>query len=177
MDDGGSAATARRMIRLCFHGAESTGKSTLARKLGYPWVPEFGREWCEARGTDLTMDDLFAIAHGQDVAIQAAVQARPPVLILDTDPLMTAAWAQMLFGEIPDRLLSYERADHYLLFAPDVAWDDDGTRCFGTSDQRERFAAVAHDVLTQAGVGFDCIFGNWNEREVLVRAVISRLLV
>ena len=31
------------MIRICFHGAESTGKSELARRLearfGYPWVP------------------------------------------------------------------------------------------------------------------------------------------
>ena len=35
------------MIRICFHGAESTGKSVLAmklnRELGVPWVPEFGR--------------------------------------------------------------------------------------------------------------------------------------
>ena len=35
------------MIRICFHGAESTGKSVLAeqlsRDLDCPWVPEYGR--------------------------------------------------------------------------------------------------------------------------------------
>ena len=40
------------MIRVCFHGAESTGKSVLARRLearfGWPWVPEYGREYAEA---------------------------------------------------------------------------------------------------------------------------------
>ncbi|WP_346426934.1 ATP-binding protein [Novosphingobium sp. PC22D] len=108
------------MIRICFHGAESTGKSTLAARLGHPVVPEFGRAYCEAHGTDLAMADLLAIAEGQDAAMRAAMAARPPVLLLDTDPLMTAAWARMLSGTVPEALLAYEKAEHYLLFAPDV---------------------------------------------------------
>ena len=63
------------MITVCFHGAESTGKSVLANKLsremGATWVPEYGRTYCEERGTDLDMADLLAIAEGQAVAAQA----------------------------------------------------------------------------------------------------------
>jgi nicotinamide riboside kinase len=85
------------MITVCFHGAESTGKSVLAdklsRELGATWVPEYGRTYCEERGTDLDMADLLAIAEGQAAAVEAAMAPRPRLLILDTDQLMTAAWA------------------------------------------------------------------------------------
>ena len=41
------------MIRVCLHGAESTGKSTLARKLAArfacPAVPEYGRTYAEGK--------------------------------------------------------------------------------------------------------------------------------
>jgi NadR type nicotinamide-nucleotide adenylyltransferase len=165
------------LIRVCFHGAESTGKSALAKKLhaefGWPWVPEFGRGYCEAGGTELVMADLLAIAEGQDKAMRAAAAIAPPVLILDTDPLMTAAWAEMLFGEIPEVLLGYEKADRYLLFSPDVPWVDDGTRFFGTQEQRARFAVLAEQVLVRAGLPFERISGDWEEREAQVRAAIA----
>jgi nicotinamide riboside kinase len=125
---------------VCFHGAESTGKSVLAERLrqrfGWPWVPEYGRAYAERHGTHFTMDDLLAMAEGQNAAMLAASDAAPEVLILDTDPLMTAAWAQMLFGAAPEALFAYPKADLYLLFAPDVPWVADGTRFFGTAEAR-----------------------------------------
>jgi NadR type nicotinamide-nucleotide adenylyltransferase len=164
------------MKRICFHGAESTGKSVLAERLGYPWVPEYGRAYCEERGLDLTMSDLLAIAAGQDDAIRAAAAQNPAVLVLDTDPLMTAAWAQMLFGEVPDALLAYDKADSYLLFAADVPWIADGTRFFGTAAKRAEFAAIAEDVLVRANVPFQRIWGSWEQREGHTRAAIAAAL-
>ncbi len=165
------------MIRICFHGAESTGKSVLAAQLsaelGCPWVPEYGRAYCEERGIDLAMADLLAIAAGQDAHMQLAAAARPPLLILDTDPLMTAAWAQMLFGQVPDELMGYDKAELYLLFEADVPWVADGTRFFGTTELRAAFAALAEAVLVQAGVPFKRITGNWAERAAQLRAAIS----
>ncbi len=164
------------MITVCLHGAESTGKSTLARRLGYPWVPEYGRTWCERHGTDLTREDLLAIARGQDEANRAAMAANPPLLLLDTDQLMTAAWARMLFGDVPGELMAYPRADHYLLFEPDVPWREDGTRLFGTDSARARFARIAQDVLVEAGVSFTRIGGSWEAREEQVRAAVAGFL-
>ncbi len=164
------------MIRICLHGAESTGKSALAGKLGYPWVPEYGRAYCEERGTDLTLDDLLAIAAGQDAAMRDAAAAAPPVLVLDTDPLMTAAWAQMLFGQVPEVLLSYDKADLYLLFEVDVPWVADGTRLFGTAEERAGFAALAQDMLVRTAVPFVRISGTWQERERRAREAINHML-
>ncbi|MCZ8322285.1 MAG: AAA family ATPase [Novosphingobium sp.] len=167
------------MIRICFHGAESTGKSVLigklVRELGLPSVPEFGREWAETRGTDFTPAALLEIAAGQDAAMRAAAAAAPPLLLLDTDPLMTAAWFAMLHGSVPPELLGYEKAEHYLLFDPDVPWVADGTRFFGTPETRARFAVLAEEMLVHAGVPFTRIGGTWAEREARVRSEIRRL--
>ncbi len=163
---------------VCFHGAESTGKSVLAdrlaRELGLPWVPEYGRTYCEERGTDLVMADLLAIAEGQAAANDHARYSAPPLLILDTDQLMTAAWAEMLFGTVPPALLTYPKADLYLLFEADVPWIDDGTRFFGKGPLRSRFAALAEDMLVRTGVAFQRISGRWEEREAQVRRALQQ---
>lgn len=163
------------MIRVCFHGAESTGKSVLAANLGYPWVPEYGRRYAEAHGTEFAMSDLLAIAEAQHEAMRAAAASQPEVLILDTDPLMTAVWAQILFGAVPEVLLGYPKAELYLEFAADVPWIADGTRLFGTAAARARFAASAHDMLVRTGVPFVTITGNWENRAAAVRAAIAEL--
>jgi NadR type nicotinamide-nucleotide adenylyltransferase len=166
------------MITICLHGAESTGKSVLAEKLarrfGCPWVPEYGRTYCEERGTDIGMADLLAIAEGQAMAVEAAAASHPKLLILDTDQLMTAAWAKMLFGEVPDALMACPKADLYLLFEADVPWIDDGTRFFGKGPLRSRFAALAEEMLLNAGVRYQRISGSWEEREAQAVAAIQR---
>jgi len=147
------------VIRVCFHGAESTGKSTLARKLadrfGCPLVPEYGRIHAEERGTEFTLGGLLGIAREQDRLMHEA------------------AWAEMLFGEVPDELLRYPKAELYLLFQPDVPWVDDGTRFFGTPELRARFAAVAEAMLVRAGVPFRTVAGDWDERERQAVAAIE----
>ena len=164
------------MIRLCFHGAESPGKAVLstrlAAELGLPLVTEYGRDYAEAHGTDFTMADLLAIAAGHEAAVRAVEQAGAALCLLDTDPLMTAAWAEMLFGAVPTALLAYPKADLYLLFEADVPWVEDGTRLFGTAAERARFAAVTEAMLVRARVPFTRIAGTWDERDAATRAAI-----
>ena len=168
------------MIRVCFHGAESTGKTVLAGKLGaelgYPVVPEYGRACAEAHGTDFTMAGLLDIAREQDRLMQEAAAAAPRLLLLDTDPLMTAAWAEMLFGTVPEGLLGYDRAEHYLLLSAEVPWTADGTRMFGTATDRARFAVIAEQMLVRTGVSYQRIGGDWGEREREAGAAIGALL-
>lgn len=167
------------MLTVCFHGAESTGKSVLAEQLhrtrGWVWVPEYGRAYAETHGTAFTLADLLAIAAGQEAARLAAAALDPPVLLLDTDPLMTAAWAEMLFGTAPAELLAYPKADRYLLFAADTPWQADGTRLFGTPESRARFAAVAEAMLVRTGVRWQRVSGDWAERERQVLAAVQAL--
>lgn len=168
------------MKTVCLHGAESTGKSVLCERFlvarGWPFVPEYGRFYCEEHGIDLTMADLLVIAEGQARSNRHAMLAEPPVLLLDTDQLMTAAWAQMLFGEVPPQLLAYPKADLYLLFEADTPWREDGTRFFGEDDTRARFAALSEEMLLRAEVPFVRIAGSWAEREAQAAAAIESLL-
>jgi NadR type nicotinamide-nucleotide adenylyltransferase len=157
------------VIRVCLHGAESTGKSTLAEKLAArfdcPLVSEYGRTYAETHGTAFTLADLLAIAREQDRLMRKAAARSPRLLILDTDPLMTAAWAEMLFGQVPGELLAYPKAELYLLFLPGVPWVADGTRFFGTAELRMRFAEAAETMLVRARVPYLPVGGDWDERE------------
>ena len=167
------------MLRtICLHGPESTGKSTVGPRLAAHfqgrYVAEFGRTYCEAHGTDLTMADLVAIAVGHDAETRAAVaQGRLPV-ILDTDPLMTAVWADMLFGHRDpwfDRWIG--TADLYLLFDIDLPWIDDGTRMFGGEAARRRFFELSQRELEQRGVRWAPVGGEGPQRYLNALAAIE----
>lgn len=166
---------------VCFHGAESTGKSMLAPRLalrlGGLVVPEYGRTYAEANGTDLDDIDLLAIFDGHCAATKEALAQKPDWLISDTDALMTQAWAIMLLGRrLPEIDLWEDVADLYLVPAMDLEWLEDGTRLFGSAEDRAAFAAQARQVLVDAGVPFRTIFGTWEEREAEVRACIADVI-
>lgn len=152
---------------ICLHGVESTGKSVLAERLASHFetvaVAEYGRVHCEIYGTDCTREDLLLIGRTQQAMIDAAKPWCKRRLIADTDALMTAAWSQMMIGEVPEDLLRYPKADLYLLLEPDVAWIDDGTRLYD-GPERERFHGFATAILESSGVRFERLGGTWDER-------------
>ena len=153
-----------RTRTICLHGPESTGKSTLAPLLAAYFaaevVPEYGRSFCETYGTTLTMDDLVDIAETHDAMTVAALARADTHLILDTDPLMTAVWADMLFGARDPWFAQWDRtADLYLLLDIDIPWVDDGTRMFGGDAERQRFFALARAELEARGVAWALVSG------------------
>jgi NadR type nicotinamide-nucleotide adenylyltransferase len=154
---------------ICLHGPESTGKSTLgprlAEALGGIYVEEFGRTWSEAKGLGFTMTDLIAIAKGHMAATRDALNRRPPYVILDTDPLMTAVWAEMLFGTRDPWFDRFKAtADFYLMFDIDLPWVPDGTRMFGTDELRMRFFELSKAELERRHLPWAMIRGAGEER-------------
>lgn len=154
---------------VCLHGPESTGKSTLAPRLARHFdtecIAEFGRTYCERYGTDLSMADLVMIGHAHDLKIRAALAKAAPPLILDTDPLMTAVWADMMFGRRDpwfDRWTN--TADLYLLFDIDLPWEADGTRMFGSPAARHRFFDLCRRELDRRQVRWVTISGQGSQR-------------
>ncbi|WP_341209134.1 AAA family ATPase [uncultured Sphingomonas sp.] len=154
---------------VCLHGPESTGKSTMAPRLAHQFdsvcVAEFGRTYCETYGTDLTMADLVVIAQTQDAKARKAVDSGARPVILDTDPLMSAVWADMMFGR---RDAWFDRwqgtADLYLLFDIDLPWIEDGTRMFGSHRDRTRFFDLSRRELERRGVPWALIQGEGSRR-------------
>jgi NadR type nicotinamide-nucleotide adenylyltransferase len=174
---GGAGA----MMRVCLTGVESSGKSMLAPRLAARFgglvVPEYGRTYAETHGTDFTAADLHRIAEGHIATRRAAEQGRPPLIVEDTDIVLTAAWAEMLFGAADPALEAIRAtADLYLLFSPDVPWIADGTRLFGTAERRARFHALIVAGLDRRGILPLLIEGDWEQRyESAVAAVAARI--
>jgi HTH-type transcriptional regulator, transcriptional repressor of NAD biosynthesis genes len=154
---------------ICLHGPESTGKTTLApllaRHFGTLYVPEYGRTYCEQFGLTLAMDDLVAIGRTHAAMTHALRGQCTKRLILDTDPLMTAVWADMLFGRRDPWFEHFDAtADLYLLLDIDVPWVDDGTRYFGDDRQRERFFDLSRRELERRGLAYRVVRGPRDQR-------------
>ncbi len=152
------------MKRICLHGPESTGKSTLgtrlAAHLGCEVVPEYGRAYCEANGTDIGMAELVHIAQTQDAMNKAAAARDGAIVLFDTDPLITAVWAEMMFETRDpwfDAFTGY--ADLYLLLDIDLPFVDDGLRVYADPDERRRFFALCKSKLEARGVPYTLISG------------------
>ncbi|ALH79315.1 AAA family ATPase [Sphingopyxis macrogoltabida] len=154
---------------ICLHGAESTGKSTLAprlaARLGGLVVPEYGRAYSEANGTDFDAADLLAIFEGHIAATGAAMASDPAWLVSDTDPLMTQAWAIMLLGQRLPRIDAWSAvADLYLVPAMDLPWEEDGTRLFGSDLARRQFMEVAIGELDRRRLAWAWVEGEGDAR-------------
>lgn len=166
-----------KLRTICLHGPESTGKSHIASRLaahlGGEVVEEYGREYAEARGTDFTMRDLLEIAKTHDAGVRTMLSAGIEPLVLDTDPLMTAVWADMLFGTRDPWFDSWTgTADLYLLFDIDLPWVADGTRMFGSDEERRRFFDLSRAELERRGLRWALVSGEGEARwESVLRAV------
>jgi nicotinamide riboside kinase len=135
-------------------GAESTGKTTLARALAtdlatrtgtrVTWVPEVLREWCDAAGRTPRPHEQWDIARAQQARIDEAA-ARHAVVVCDTTAVMTAVYSALLFS---DRSLeawaaqAHARVALTLVTAPDLPWEADGLQRDGPHVQAPVDAAV-----------------------------------
>lgn len=130
--------------RVVLIGAESTGKTTLARDLAEQfatrWVPEYGREYWERKVAGLPMDgplpgwtsDEFAhIAAEQQRREDEAARSADRVLICDTNAFATGTWHERYLGfrdPRVDEIGRRDRVDLYLLAEPDFRFVQDGWR-------------------------------------------------
>ena len=128
----------RTGLRIAIVGAESTGKTALARDLAAhvaaqrnwrtTWVGEVLREWCDAHGRTPMPHEQAAIAAEQARRIDAAA-ATHDLVACDTTPLMTAVYSAMLFDDaslVADAIAFQRRCDLTLLTALDLPWVADG---------------------------------------------------
>ena len=156
----------RELVRkVVFLGAESTGKTTLARELaerhGTTWVPEFGRELWERKDGRLELADLELIAREQlRLEDEAALDARE-LLFCDTNVLATELWSRRLFGAADQavvELAARTEADYAtFLCEPDFAFAQDGTR--ETRAEQLRFHALVRTDLERRRLPFTVLAG------------------
>jgi len=163
--------------RVAFIGGESTGKTTLARvlaeRMGTQWVPEYGRTLWEAQGGELQAQDLLHIAEEQPRREEAAALAAQRWLFCDTTPLVTLGYSGWMFGTAPQALLQAALRPYDLLFlcAPDIAFDQDGTRV-GESFRAQQHAWYVRE-LQARGVGYVLLEGDLETRIARVQDALA----
>ena len=127
-------------LRIAIVGAESTGKSALARGLADALAREFGlrarvvdewlRDWCELHGRTPRADEQLGIAQEHARRIdEAAGEPGVDVLLCDTTPLMVAVYSDLLFDDRalePVARACQRTMDATLLTSLDLPWIADG---------------------------------------------------
>jgi NadR type nicotinamide-nucleotide adenylyltransferase len=122
--------------RVVFVGTESTGKSTLAKRMAAEldtlWTHEFGRELWEAQGLEGSFADHLKMARRQRQREDAASRHARRYLFCDTNAWTTLHWSLRSYGTADARLheLVDRTQDEYTWFlcANDFGWIQDGTR-------------------------------------------------
>ncbi|MBN8748498.1 AAA domain protein [Xylophilus ampelinus] len=154
-------------------GAESTGKTELARALaarlqargiGASLVGEYLREWCDREGRTPRPDEQAAIADEQTRRIAAA--AAGGVAVADTTALMTAVYSDLLFGDTSlydAALAAQRRCTVTLLTALDLPWVADGLQRDGPH-VREPVDGLVRAALARGGVPYTVVHGSGPER-------------
>lgn len=160
------------MLRVALLGGESSGKTTLAHRLHAALVAqgirallvdEHLRAWCEQAGRAPHADEQAGIATEQTRRIEAA---NAEVVIADTTALVVAAYSERYFDDRslwPAAIAAQRHIGLTLLMGLDLPWRSDGF--FRDSPEvRERIDAMLRRELQAAGIGFQTIYGQGEQR-------------
>lgn len=165
--------------KICFYGAESTGKSTLAKRMAdvynTEFVPEVAREIISSNV--FTLDDIVTIGYAHAARIEEKMRVANRILFCDTDAITTQIYSQYYLGAVPDVLYELEKAvqyDIYFLFDIDVPWVADDLRDLG--HQREVMFDIFKKALEIRNIPYIRVHGTYAEREAIVRKEIDKLL-
>lgn len=137
--------------RFCVVGPESTGKTTLTKKLANNFsgifLPEYGRIYYENKvlenpnyNYECKYPEISDIAKGH--YLYEELSKHHKILFADTDAIITKIFSEIYFGKTPKIVEEYIELrsnfyELYLVTAPTVPWVSDGQR--DLSHERNRF--------------------------------------
>jgi NadR type nicotinamide-nucleotide adenylyltransferase len=174
--------TLRKIVVL---GPESTGKSTLCKKLAEHyntlWVPEYAREYLEKNGVDYTYNDLLTIAIGQIELeenffknLNSNIQHSPitplgdtRLLFIDTDMYVMKVWSEFVFNKCHNWILNRiaeRKYDVYLLCDVDLPWVKDALREYPDQNTRKKLYCFYKDIMVNQSMPWCNISGNYEQR-------------
>lgn len=167
------------IYKIAIVGPESTGKSTLCKQLaehyGTGWVPEYAREYLEARDSLYKYEDLYQIALGQMASEDDACNrnqlrnhnGRNKAIFIDTELLVIKVWSEFVFNRCDNRILT-EMAKRnyslYLLCDTDLPWEPDPLREYPGLDARQQLFHHYREALVNQPSPWITICGDYSER-------------
>lgn len=167
--------------KVCISGTESTGKSTLAKRLAEHFntvfVPEMARSVVDTTAS-VTFEDLTTIAEVHATAINEAMTNSNKILIVDTDLNITRSYAAYLFQRSLSVPLWVEIANTFhlhLFLEPDCLFVQDGTRL--SEAERNRLSIYHKWQLDKNNIQYDTISGDWDQRFQTAVQIIDAMLM
>jgi HTH-type transcriptional regulator, transcriptional repressor of NAD biosynthesis genes len=160
------------VTKVCFVGAESTGKTTLAAAMAdrfqTVWMPEYGRELFELKQGQLDFDDLLAIAKEHLRREEELILEANRFLFCDTNAVVTEFWCRFYFGRCDPELASLaaqvERDYVYVLCGDDISWEQDGWRETGGGAAWRAHQRIVRADLERRGLAYVEVTGTLEGR-------------
>lgn len=155
--------------RICVFGPESTGKTTLTKKLAKHFhtvfADEYARGLLDFKNGDVVYSDIEKIARGHRASEEALAMQANKILFSDTDIITTKIWSEVLFKKCPswiDKEIENRKYDLYLLLDVDVPWVQDSQRYL--PEKRKWFLNLCIKELRKRKRKYVLISGNWEQR-------------
>lgn len=163
-------------------GAESTGKSTLAKQLSDSYngiiIPEFAREYIENLHRKYTYSDVEFIAKQQVGSLHEAKKRNTTFIFLDTWLIITKVWFELVYQKEPKWLLpelEQTKIDLFLLCDTDLPWIADNVRENG-GENRLLIQKKYIEFLEKYNLKYELISGNNKTRFKSAKLKIEELL-
>lgn len=155
--------------RIAILGAESTGKTTLARSLAMRfqtlWIPENAREYMSLHTGEYTVADIEKIAREQLAQEEETITRANRFLFVDTELIISKVWCMDVFGACPEWIeqeIARNRYDLYLLTSNDLPWVPDPVRV--NAQRRDYFFNWYKRELESHNFPFEIISGRYEAR-------------
>ncbi|MBL7473927.1 AAA family ATPase [Robertkochia sediminum] len=174
------------LVKVVLYGPESTGKTTLAKRLAEhyktAWVPEFARDYLQEKWDReqkaCERKDMIPIAVGQMESENELAKEADTVLILDTNLLVTMVYSEAYYDGYVDPLLEKyaleSQYDLYLLTYIDTPWEPDDLR--DRPDRREEMFDYFLNTLDTHGLPYEILKGDKEERFIKATNLIDKLI-
>jgi len=157
------------IYKVAILGAESTGKTTLAKKLADHYesiyIPEFAREYIENLNRPYSLNDIVAIAKQHQQNEKDAMRIANKILFTDTELIIAKVWCEEKFKIVPDYISEHLKAqqyDLYILTANDIPWQNDPVR--ENPDKRDYLFSLYEKELKNLKANYKIIDGTGETR-------------
>lgn len=168
------------VYKVCILGTESTGKSTISKKIAEKYdtvyVPEYGRELID-QTENCTYELLEATAKGHAKLIEKKLKIANRLLIIDTDVHITKSYSKYLFGKelvVEEWVDKMNECDLHFYLSNKCPYIQDGTRL--GEEQRNVLDQSHQEELKNNRIAYQIINGSWEERFEKICEVIDEKL-
>lgn len=163
--------TLKKIKKIILTGAESTGKSSLAKQLALfyhtVYMPEYARTYIENLNRDYNYEDLVHIAKMQIQFEQVFLFKANKFLFIDTGLIITKVWFQEVFHKYPswlDEAIFKSLPNLYLVCDIDLPWKEDRVRENGTLEKRKYLMDRYIGEIKKYPVKYEIVSGQENAR-------------